>query len=91
MFPKTVEVIDVVFRQVLSNHISKLDSAPTRAKIHAEVTSVLHVLYGDFVDSLEITHTPYSSYLEVHLNAEDPYIVRAEYNWTNGTLTKGFA
>lgn len=91
MFPKTQEVIEVVFRQVLSNYVGEIDSAPTRAKIHAEVTSVLHVLYGDFVDSLEITHTPYSSYLEVHFNAEDPYIAWAEYSWVNGTITKGFA
>lgn len=90
MFPKTQEVVDVVFRQVLSNHIrQKLDSS-VEAKIHAEVAGVLNILYGDFVERVEITHTSFKSYIEVHLNAEDPYIVWVEFDLDYGTTTKGF-
>lgn len=90
MFPKTQEVVDVVFRQVLGNHIrQKLDSS-VEAKIHAEVTGVLNILYGDFVDRVEIKHTSFTSYIEVYFNAEDPYIVWVEFDLTTGTSSKGF-
>lgn len=90
MFPKTQEVVDVVFRQVLANNVrGKLDN-PSEAKIHAEVVGVLTILFGDFVERVEITHTSFKSYIEVHLNAEDPYIVWVEFDWDYGTTTKGF-
>ena len=90
MFPKTQEVVDVVFRQVLANHVRGKRDIPTEVKIHAEVTGALNILLGDFVDRIEITHTSFSSYIEVHLNAEDPYIVWVEYDWDTSTSTKGF-
>lgn len=91
MFPKTREVVDVVFRQVLSNHVRGKMDASTEAKIHADVTGVLHILYGDFVDRVTIKHTLYISGIEVEFAADDPYIVFVDFDWLTNSSTKGFA
>lgn len=91
MFPKTKEVVEVVFGQVLSNHVDGMKDISTQAKIHAEVTGILNIMYGDFVDRVEIRHHTFESVCEVHFSAEDPYIVWVEYDWTSQEFTKGFA
>lgn len=90
MFPKTVDVVEIVFRQVLSNHVHvKIDNA-VEARIHADVTAALHILFGDFADKVRITHDSFKSVLEVDFNSEDPYGVWVEFDWDSSEVFRGF-
>lgn len=91
MFPQSKEIVSVVFRQVLSKYVGEKNSNATKALVHADVASVLNTLFGDFVDQVVITLDSFEAEVEVHFNAEDPYIVYVKYDWLDETYAEGYA
>ncbi|BBC78284.1 Hypothetical protein KNT65_gp209 [Escherichia phage EcS1] len=81
-FPRYTEVLELVVKQVISNHLYENINEPgTQAQIHGEVAGVLNILLKDTNFKLDVTYSSFKVDFDLELDLSEKLFVRYSFYW----------